>query len=102
MHPDQILEQGAQLFRERNALYGDTHTDIGYTLVALSPNHFGESQREANRRFLISQIANKLQRYVALLPQGGHKDSAHDIMVYAAMLEEMTDEKDPLLAAPGD
>jgi hypothetical protein len=93
MRPDKILEQGAEMFRQRNALYGDTHTDIGFVLLALDPGTFGEDVRAANRQFLVSQIANKLCRYVSLLKRGGHKDSARDIMVYAAMLEEMTDEK---------
>jgi hypothetical protein len=33
---------------------------------------------------------NKLVRYAMQMETGGHPDSAHDAMVYSAMLEELT------------
>lgn len=99
MRPDKILEEAAALFRQRNALYGDTHEQVGRVLHALG---FATGERDANRLFLITQIANKLTRYAALAGRGGHKDSARDMIVYAAMLEEITDEEDTVLAPGSD
>ena len=43
-----------------------------------------------NRLGVFVQCISKVARYASSLPKGGHLDSAHDLMVYAAMLEEVT------------
>jgi hypothetical protein len=42
---------------------------------------------------LIVKCLGKLQRYAHNFSNGGHQDSARDLQVYAAMLEEHTVER---------
>lgn len=94
--PPEILEEAAQTYRERNKLYADNYKQFGELLLWLFPGGrippIGSVQ-EANRLNLIINCLCKLQRYAYQFKQGGHKDSAHDLIVYAAMLEEMTNDE---------
>lgn len=88
-----ILSEGAATYRERNAVYGSSYQRMGPLLIALFEDDAVppcETAEDANRLNLIINCASKLQRYAHNFHNGGHKDSAHDLMVYAAMLEEMT------------
>lgn len=90
-----LLAQGAVTYTERNSLYKDNYKAYGDLLLALFPNRTLPSitkAEDASRLNLIMDCLCKLQRYVYNFENGGHKDSAHDLMVYAAMLEESTDE----------
>ena len=91
--PDAILEAGAATFRERNAIYGDNYRRIGALLLALFPEGGIPAitkEEDANRLNLLIDCLGKIQRYAYNFTRGGHRDSAHDLMVYAAMLEELT------------
>lgn len=86
--PD-ILESGAETYRERNKVYGDNYKQFGYVMDALFPaGYTAESPAEWNRLGLLIQIVNKLGRLTTDI-DNPHIDSIHDIMVYAAMLEEI-------------
>lgn len=92
---DKILMAGADTFKQRNKIYGDNYKRFGNILMNLFPNGVDVTNPDiANKLNLLIQITGKITRYAECLTNGykGHKDSAHDIMVYAAMLEEMTDE----------
>jgi hypothetical protein len=90
--PD-ILEAGAATFRERNALYGNNYLEFGRLMVALFPDGMQIcTEEEWVRLSLLFNCASKLSRYAANSSRGGHADSAHDLMVYAAMLQEVTQE----------
>jgi hypothetical protein len=91
MRAPDLLESGAATFRSRNAIYGDTYLNIGYSLVGMFPDgvHL-DSIADFNRFATFLAALSKLQRYAAQLSNGGHVDSAHDLMVYGAMLEELT------------
>lgn len=91
--PDELLVDNAQLFRERNALYGSNYLRFPRALLALFPGGIIPAitnEGDASRLQIVIQILNKLTRYAEMLTRGGHKDSARDIQVYAAMLEEQT------------
>jgi len=89
--PD-LLADGAATFRQRNAVYGDTYLNFGKAAAAMFPNGLTiPADPEAfNRLGNFVQCLGKVMRYASNLEQGGHQDSAHDLMVYAAMLEETT------------
>ena len=92
---DKILNAGAETFKDRHRLYGDNYKRFGNILTHLFPNGVDVTNPDiANKLNLLIQITGKVTRYAEGLSNGnkGHKDSAHDIMVYAAMLEELTDE----------
>jgi hypothetical protein len=88
----EILEEGAATFRVRNAAYGDTYLQLGAILQAFFPDGLPDLKTadDWNRFSLWLAALLKLQRYSNNLHRGGHKDSAHDAMVYSAMLEEVT------------
>lgn len=89
--PD-FLELGAETFRSRNATYGDTYRQFGEVMSAMFPEGLSVYDVDDwNRLGVFVMCVGKLCRYSANLIEGGHKDSAHDLMVYAAMLEELTE-----------
>lgn len=89
--PD-LLAAAAETFRERNALYGDNYLLFGEVMAAFFPQGLPplRSIEDFNRLGIFVQCAHKLSRYAAQFGNGGHQDSAHDLVVYAAMLEEVT------------
>jgi hypothetical protein len=90
--PADILREMAGTFEERNALYGDSYFVFGDVMAALYPAGFrADCKSEYVRLGIVVQIMNKLIRYTSV--PGGHKDSAHDLAVYAAMLESVTESK---------
>ena len=89
----EILECAADTFKERNKLYGDNYLHFGEIMLALFPQGVKLMTAEDFNRFvLFTNCVGKLSRYAVNLTNGGHQDSAHDLCVYAAMLEEITDE----------
>lgn len=86
-----ILQTAAKTFEERNKVYGDNYKHFGHVMAAAFPGGLAvESAEDWNRLGLLVQCVSKLTRYAASFDKGGHKDSAHDLCVYAAMLEELT------------
>jgi hypothetical protein len=87
----ELLESGAATYRERNKVYGDNYHHFGQLMMGLFPRGITVNTPEDwNRLALVINCAGKLQRYTQSFARGGHQDSAHDLMVYAAMLEELT------------
>lgn len=91
------LEAGAATFRQRNKKYGDSYLSFGAVMAILFPKGLNIKPGDVesfNRLGVYVQVISKACRYATTLTAGGHQDSAHDIMVYGAMLEEVTkDEK---------
>lgn len=88
----QLLRAAADTFEQRNAVYGDNYKKFGTLLLALFPDGIpaAKTEEEATRLHLLIYCAGKLQRYGYNFAAGGHRDSARDLAVYAAMLEEAT------------
>jgi hypothetical protein len=88
--PDQILEEGAELFRQRNAIYGNGHLKVGKIMAALFPEGIKLESSDDHLRFHIFMLAVvKLTRYSENFGKGGHADSVLDLSVYAAMLSSI-------------
>ncbi len=89
--PKDILRKAALTFEQRNALYGDNHMRFGRVMQVLFPDGVPcRSADDFTRLGLLVQCVSKLTRYTANFNHGGHQDSAHDLCVYAAMLESVT------------
>lgn len=91
--PAQILRAAAKTFEQRNAIYGSNYKAFGEALLGLFPDRTIpeiKTADDANRLNLMMDCLCKLQRYGYGFKRGGHKDSARDLIVYAAMLEENT------------
>ena len=87
----QLLRDGASTYEERNRTYGNNYKEMGHLLELFFPNGIPAMDADGWNRFgLWMMVLVKITRYANQLQQGGHKDSAHDMMVYAAMLEELT------------
>jgi hypothetical protein len=89
--PASMLSAAAETFKQRNNLYGNSYLAFGAAMAALLPAGIELQGEEAFARFgVFTQCVSKITRYAAQLQAGGHQDSAHDLCVYAAMLETLT------------
>ena len=87
--PD-FLEAAANTYRQRNKMYGTNYRHFGKVMSGLFPQGLElKTDEQWVRLGLVQNCVTKLGRYCAKL-ESGHKDSARDLSVYAAMLEEMT------------
>lgn len=92
--PAERLRAAALLFEDRDAVYGSNYQRQGAALLALFPEGgipAITNEAEANRLHVFVACVTKLMRYAHNFKEG-HLDSARDLQVYAAMLEEFTDE----------
>lgn len=74
----------------RKKIYGGTHIRHGSVMAALFPSGITLRSSEEFARFgVLNMVVSKVCRYTA---RGivGHPDSAHDLIVYGALLEERT------------
>jgi hypothetical protein len=86
------LSEGAATYRERNAVYGDNYKQFGNVMKGLFPKGLRASTvDEFNRLGVLVQVVSKVSRMAENFNRGGHADSTHDLMVYAAMLAELED-----------
>jgi hypothetical protein len=87
---EENLKRALATREERKALYKDAHIRHGYVMAALYPDGIRLNSPDDFARFgAVSMIVSKITRYTTH-PELGHPDSAHDLIVYAAMLEELT------------
>ena len=94
-NPAENLSAGAKTFQARNAVYGGSFLTFGGVMAALFPDglKIEAGDRDSfNRLGVFVQIISKCCRYAAKFGSGGHQDSAHDLMVYAAILESLAKE----------
>lgn len=88
-----ILESSIKTFEDRNKVYGSNYVRHGRIMHAMFPEGLTlKTVEDFNRFAIIEHIVGKVGRYVASMEAGGHRDSAHDIIVYAAILEQLTKE----------
>lgn len=84
--PHDILAEMAQTFKERNAVYGDNYKMVADLMCTLHPNGFNQlSNQDHELGHLWSLLIVKLSRFA--ISGLTHKDSIHDLAVYAAMIE---------------
>jgi len=93
------LGAAAQLYQERNAVYGDNYKRVGPVMANLFPDGVNLKTDDDFMRFhLLELIVVKLTRYCHNYDAGGHEDSITDLGVYAFMLKEA----DQLAGGQGD
>jgi len=103
--PDR-LHAAAKTFESRNAIYRDNYKTFGLVMQSLFPEGLTvKSAEEWNRLCLLIAMTGKMTRYTVNFSSGGHVDSIHDMTVYAAMLEELTEQElslfdEALMAGP--
>ncbi len=83
------LRASADLFEQRNAIYGDNFVHFGKTMKGIFPKGLTlETEEEFNRFCIFVQVVSKATRYGQTFKKGGHRDSLDDTSVYAMMLAE--------------
>lgn len=90
--PDELVA-AAELFRQRQSVYGKNYKDFGPVAQAMLSNIKLESADDFARLGVLVQIISKLTRYCANFNKGGHDDSLMDLSVYAQMLRELDQDK---------
>ena len=87
------LRGAAEIYEQRNKLYGDNYKRFGIVMAAMFPNGcMLKTADDWNRMGVLIQIMSKQTRYANLFHSGGHNDSLDDNIVYTAMLKELDDE----------
>ncbi|MCX7124097.1 MAG: hypothetical protein NTV32_10645 [Gammaproteobacteria bacterium] len=88
MKPNEILDEAAKTFADRDKQYGNNYLVIGEALAALLPNGIAlKTPEDFNRFHLWLMALAKLSRYGKNLASGGQQDSIRDACVYSAILE---------------
>lgn len=84
------LRKAADIYDERNALYGDNYKRFGHIMVVLFPDGITlKTPDDWNRFGVYVQKMAKVTRYAAQWNNGGHEDSLDDDAVYSQMLQEL-------------
>jgi hypothetical protein len=82
------MKEMLETFKERKKIYGDNWERIGPVLAALFPDGVTlETADDHNQYHLFMMIMVKVTRVATTDVK--HQDSAHDIAVYAAMLDSL-------------
>jgi len=89
---DEILCAAADLFASRNAEYGNAFKNHPRILFELLGPVELKTIEDFERFTRISAIISKLNRYCKNFQKGGHHDSARDLVVFSAMLQELHEE----------
>ena len=85
-----FLEKALKTYKERNKTYGDNYFKFGRVIKELFPDGITlTTEADFNRFGCLVQIVSKISRYANSFKEGGHKDSAHDLGVYAFIQEEL-------------
>lgn len=89
----EILERAKATYKERAAIYGKGHYDHGKVMAALFPEGLKlESPEDFTRFATLNMMVAKMCRYTRNFANGGHRDSIHDLGVYAFLMEEVDGE----------
>lgn len=85
-----FLQLSAEIYRERNKLYGNSYHNHGLVMTALFPSGIElKTVSDFNRFGVLNMMVSKLSRYTENFAKGGHPDSSHDLTTYTAMLSEL-------------
>lgn len=85
------LDTVKEIFKKRNAIYGDSYKDFGHVMEALFPNGIHiEGAAEFQRFIGVCNVVGKLVRFTKRYANGhNHQDSLDDMIAYTAMLSEL-------------
>lgn len=99
--PADELERAAEIFRERQAVYGKNWIQFGPMMHEIFPEGLKiETAEEWARLGILIQVANKFTRICQTFKKGGHIDSSDDLAVYASMYSFLTNYKVDLFGPP--
>jgi len=87
---DEMLIESAEIYAERNKIYGDGYKTFGKLVKALFPDgvHL-ETEEDFTRWGVFQMMLSKIHRYSQNFTKGGHYDSLIDLSTYSAMMNEL-------------
>lgn len=86
-----VLEEMAETYRQRNAVYGDNFRMVGKMMAVLFPDGVPKEVLHSDQFHLFELTLVKLSRFAVSGLQ--HQDSVHDAGVYCAMQEAIITEQ---------
>ncbi len=86
-----VLQQMADTFRERNAVYGDNYKRVAPIMAVLFPEGAPPELLHHDAFHLFELLIVKISRFA--ISGMTHMDSIHDAAVYAAMIEAILQEQ---------
>lgn len=86
-----ILDEMADTFRQRNAVYGDNYRMVGKMMAVLFPKGVPPEVLHSDQFHLFELKLVKLSRFA--ISGLTHQDSIHDDGVYSAMIESIVIEQ---------
>lgn len=89
--PAIILDEMADTFRQRNAVYGDNYKMVGKLMAIFFPNGVPKEVLHSDQFHLFELKLVKLSRFA--ISNLTHIDSIHDDAVYSAMIESILHEQ---------
>jgi len=90
--PEELLKK-AEIYKQRNKIYGDNYKRFGPILKLLFPDGIElKTNDDFNRFGILVQVLAKVTRYCQNFEKGGHDDSLDDLAVYSMMLKELDSE----------
>lgn len=89
--PAIILDEMADTFRQRNAMYGDNYRMVAKLVKVLFPNGVPPELVVSDQWHLLELKLVKLSRFA--ISNLTHIDSIHDDAVYSAMIESIIHEQ---------
>ena len=91
MEPTDLMGEAIKTFEERHKLYGKTYDQYGYVMEMIFPHGIELKSIDDFRRMgVLNMIVSKILRYANNWDKP-HKDSIHDLGVYAFILESIDD-----------
>ncbi len=88
----ELLLKASETHKERTEVHGHAYDRTGDIYTAFFPNGVTLKTAEDFERFVpFVWCVTKMNRYAENMERGGHKDSAHDLIVYGAILERATE-----------
>lgn len=96
MKPQDSLRAAAEIYEQRNKLYGDNYKKYGHAFFPLLKGLLVETPHDLNRMGVLHMILSKVSRYCENFNKGGHDDSLDDLAVYAMMLKELDQDCRPM------
>jgi len=87
IHVINELKAAIKTFEEKSDKYGNMYKVKGEVMSIIFPDGVKlKTPEDFNRYTYLSAVIAKMMRYAAQFENGGHYDSAHDAIVFAAML----------------
>jgi len=86
----EYLRSAAEIYEQRNKLYGDNYKEFGNWVDKLFPEGLAvDTPEDFNRLGVLIQMLSKISRYAHNFHKGGHDDSLGDLAIYTMMLKEL-------------